>query len=292
MSRRDIAERIAANTWERLGTSRRLHTRLGEETLTDLLVLDFLSSVSPSEVRVVQTTKLQEASQGTDLVVYVRQDTQTADIYAVQAKKLSDEGRYAHLNPWAGQTQRLQIDVLEQYAQQLRAIPLYLLFNHVVGQNVAAPSWHCCQQPPDTRQFGCTLVPSWCIRNAISMRGGRTFEYVHTDPAALPWRCAFDCPNNRMAWSRIREKAKESHRQRFPTRFPSFDKAGPELDRHHSQYADIDFRSGVGEWPYDVWDRGTSPLSVEDTTRLCGARIFGSLFFPRWLVLVNSNDRS
>lgn len=292
MSRRAVAERIAANTWERLGTSRRLHARLGEETLTDLLVLDFLSFVSSYEVQVVQTTKSQEARQGTDLVVYVRQDTQTADIYAVQAKKLSNAGRYDHLNPRAGQTQRLQIDVLEQYAQQLRAIPLYLLFNHVVSQNVAAPSWHCCQQPLDTRQFGCTLVPSWCIRDAISTYGGRTFEYVHADLAALPWRCTFDCPNNRMAWSRIREKAGESHRQRFPTHFPSFDKAGSELDSRHNQYADIDFRSGVGEWPHDVWDHGTSLLSVEDATRLCGARIFGSLFFPRWLVLVNNNDRS
>ena len=36
------AEKIAADTWERLKLSRDLRVRLGEETLTDLLALDFV----------------------------------------------------------------------------------------------------------------------------------------------------------------------------------------------------------------------------------------------------------
>ena len=37
-------EELTDNIWHRLGESWRLHARLGEETLTDLLILDFLPS--------------------------------------------------------------------------------------------------------------------------------------------------------------------------------------------------------------------------------------------------------
>ena len=39
------SEKIAADTWERLKLSRDLKVRLGEETLTDLLALDFTRSM-------------------------------------------------------------------------------------------------------------------------------------------------------------------------------------------------------------------------------------------------------
>ncbi len=292
MTPRGAAERIAESTWHRIGASRHLHARLGEETLTDLLVLDLLASAPSSEVQVVQTTKRQEARQGTDLVVYVRRDTQKADIYAIQAKKLGGKGRYDHLKSRAGQTQRLQIDVLERYAKQIKAIPLYLLFNYVDSHNAGTQPWHCCQQPPDTMQFGCTLVPSWRIRDAISTRRGRTFSRIHADPAVLPWRCAFGCPNHTAAWGRIREKAEESYHQIFSAK--SSIGIGNHSDTSFSptQYEGIDFRSGVGEWPRDLWDRGTTSLLDGDRMRFYEAQISGSLFFPRWLVLVNGNDRS
>ena len=39
------AEKIAEGTWERLKLSRGLKVRLGEETLTDLLAIDFVRSI-------------------------------------------------------------------------------------------------------------------------------------------------------------------------------------------------------------------------------------------------------
>ena len=284
-----VAERIAESTWNRLRASQDLDVRLGEETLTDLLVLDFSMSVPRHNIKFFQTTKTEEAVQGTDLVIYVRRGADNADIYAVQAKRLSVAGRYDHLNHRSGKTQQRQIDVLEQYAEEQRAIPLYLLFNYVAAQS--APCWHCCQQTIDRRQFGCTLVPSWRIREAISTYGCRTFDYIHSDRAALPWRCAFACPNNQTAWGRIREKAEESHRELF-----SRDQVA--LLRPYAQYANTDFRSGAGEWPSDLWERGISSLSAEETRQLDGtlndvpdARgISRPMFLPRWIMLVNSDD--
>ena len=292
MASNTVVERISESTWNRLREAQRLRVRLGEETLTDLLVLDFLAS-APSNVKILPTTKFEEAQQGTDLVVYVRRGANKADIYAVQAKKLSIVGRYDHLKQRSGQTQQWQIDVLERYAKKWRAVPLYLLFNHVDDRDLTPDYWHCCQQTVDKRQFGCTLVPSWRIREAISIRGCRTFGYVHLDQAALPWRCAFDCPNNRTMWGRIREKTEESYREFF-----SRDRQELLPSLSHDQYQDMDFSSGVEEWPSDLWEREPSSLSVDylsslyprSTDDFANRFLRDPLSLPRWLILVNSSD--
>ena len=311
MAESTIAERIAESTWnrlrgaQRLREAQRLYVRLGEETLTDLLVLDFLVS-APNNIKFFQTTKPQEAVQGTDLVVCVRRSANKADIYAVQAKRLGVAGRYDSLNHRSGN--RHQINILEDYAGESKAIPLYLLFNHVDDEDLKAEYWHCCQQA-DKRQFGCTLVPSWRIRDAISKRGYRTFDYIHSDRAALPWRCAFACPNNSTAWGRIWDKAKESRYERFSQNLPSSEEAElriardsktllPDSSLSYAQYEGVNFSSGVGEWPSDSWDSETSFLSAEETIQLYGAPTSQAkvrersrpMFLPRWIMLVNSDD--
>ncbi len=291
MASHTVAERIAESTWNRLRGARNLGVRLGEETLTDLLVLDFLVS-KPSNIKFFQTTKPQEAVQGTDLVVCVRRDANKADIYAVQAKRLSVTRRYDSLNHWSGQTQQRQIDVLERYAEEQKAIPLYLLFNYVDDQS--ATRWHCCRQTIDKRQFGCTLVPSWQIRKAVSKRGYRTFDYIHSDRAALPWRCAFACLNNQTAWGRIREKAEESRRELFSGNRRAILRSFP-----YDQYANMDFSSGLGVWPSDLWNSDISFLSAEEARRSYRASTSSQakvrensppIFLPRWIMLMNSDD--
>lgn len=301
-----IAERIAESAWHRLGASRDLAVRLGEETLTDLLVLDFSMSVPRHKIKFIPTTKPKEAVQGTDLVVYVRRDANKADIYAVQAKRLYERS-YNCLNARSGSSNRHQINILEDYAKALRAIPLYLLFNHVDDKD-SDSAWQCCQTI-DKRQFGCTLVPSWRIRDAISTRGCRTFKYIHSDLAALPWRCAFACPNNTTAWDRIREKAEESCHQHFSQNLPSFDEAElktvmdrktipPDSSLSYDQYEGVNFSSGAGEWPSALWDSGISLLSMRDlgllyrgaTAESDGAGLYYQVAPPRRIMLVNSDD--
>ena len=226
------------------------------------------------------------------MVVCVRRSANKADIYAIQAKRLSAEGRYNHLHPRSGD--RHQIDVLEDYATRAKGVvPLYLLFNHVDDKDLDS-AWQCCQTI-DKRQFGCALVPSWRIREAISNRGCRTFDYIHSDQAALPWRCAFACPKGQTMWDQIREKAKESYHEFFSAEhravLPSFP---------YDQYTNMDFSRGLGVWPSDLRGRGTSssPVDENDLNRLYGGSTIevvnrlrmSPLPPPRWLVLVNSDD--
>ncbi len=295
MAESTVAEKIAESTWNRLREARNLGVRLGEETLTDLLVLDFSMSVPRHNIDFIQTSKHDEVKQGTDLVGCVRRGIKNADIYAIQAKRLSAKGRYDNLHPrWSGD--RHQIDVLEDYATRAKGVvPLYLLFNHVDDKDLDS-AWQCCQTI-DKRQFGCTLVPSWRIRDAISTYGCRTFDYIHSDRAALPWRRAFACPKGegQTMWNQIREKAKESYHDFFSTEHQALLPSSP-----YDQYANMDFSSGLGVWPSDLWDRATSssPVDDNDLNRLYGGSTIevvnqlrmSPLPPPRWLILVNSDD--
>ena len=184
------AARISSDTWRRLARAHLLGARLGEETLTDLLALEMLHFQNSNAFRVFHPTRHQESCWGADLLVWIRRRSGLTRFLAIQAKKLYPNGRYTALNHHVSPGVR-QIDLLDAFARQYRAIPLYLLFNHFDSGNPAA-YWHCCK-PFDIEQLGCTLVPSWKIDRAIKRRGQRTFTAIHETAQSRPWRCAFDC---------------------------------------------------------------------------------------------------
>ena len=69
------AERVAERTWSTLGLAQQLRARFGEETLTDLLVLDMLPHRHAKGFWLLPTTKPAEALCGADLFVAVRHQT-------------------------------------------------------------------------------------------------------------------------------------------------------------------------------------------------------------------------
>ena len=247
------AEKIAKDTWERIKQSRSwdVQVRIGEETLTDLLVLDFIRLMK-SRAKVFQSTKTQESKQGTDLEIRIHAGGNRADVFAVQAKKLYRSKRYDHLKARVKSSDSFQIDILERYSRSVGAIPLYLLYNYVDRDEIQ-PYWHCCQCP-DERQLGCTLVPSWNIRRAISMRGHRNFDSIHTSScAALPWRCLFNCPQGR------------SH-QLLPAARRSLSFLPSDDER---KYDWVRFQPVDGGWPEWLWSRDdATTLSDKDVKRL------------------------
>lgn len=185
------AERVAHRTWSTLGSAQRLRARFGEETLTDLLVLDMLPHQRTRGFWLSPTTKQAEHRTGADLLVAVRFRTGRWSRLALQAKKLHSNDKYPLLN--GGHKCRSQLNKLDAFARQLHALPLYLLYNH---SNAVQPSkhWHC-SQSFDPNQLGCTLVPSWHIRGMIFRPPPRGFDLAHKVNQAKPWRCAFDCPD-------------------------------------------------------------------------------------------------
>ena len=188
------AEKIADDTWHKLKDARNLTVRLGEETLTDLLVLDLKRHETAHKSWVHQTPGWQEKIFGTDLLVVVRSGSASARLYAIQSKKLYPSGHYEALK----KQNNMQLYALENFAYCNKALPYFLFYNFVTDRRfVAAPSnfWHC-GKSYDESQLGCTLVPSWIVRKAVGESPEvrpRSFEYMHEPKPALPWRCLFDC---------------------------------------------------------------------------------------------------
>ena len=115
--------------------------------------------------------------------------------FAIQAKKLdSATRRYDGLGA-QGRCVTLQMDLLQQYAQANRAIPLYCFYNYIPNMRASETSaaWHCCEATPDERQLGCTLTSFQVIEQASAFRGRRNFKWIHQRAETLPWRCLVKC---------------------------------------------------------------------------------------------------
>ena len=244
------AEHVAERTWSTLGRAKQLRVRFGEETLTDLLVLDMLPHQRTRGFWLRPTTKPDEGWCGADLLVAVRHQTGRWSRFALQAKKLyPDDDRYRMLN--RVQESIIQLEKLERFARQLHALPLYLLYNH---STTAQPSehWHCPQRF-DVGQLGCTLVPSWHIRQMICRPPPRNFDLAHKVSQSRPWRCAFDCPD---AEKTLRQMAfRAGHRS------PAIPLDG------HRQY-DWSFEPMRPAWPERLFRTSRTQLTTKDVDRI------------------------
>ena len=259
------AEQIAQDTWERIKQSRDVKVRLGEETFTDLLILDFIRQMG-NRTKLFQSTKDQESRRGTDIEIRIHSGGNRAMAFAVQAKKLSRSDRYDALNAKVKLSGSFQIDTLESYSRSVCAIPFYLLYNYVDQRDIQ-PYWHCCE-PLDKRQLGCTLVPSWIIRRAIETRGCRNFDWIHESLAALPWRCLFDCSQGRDYRLLPSADSSLSRICQSPLQFDSVEEIDLVPSGNEREYDWVPFEPVDGGWPDWLWSRDDAMLSDDDVDRL------------------------
>ena len=284
------AEQIAKDIWERIGLSWKHDVRLGEETLTDLLSLDFVRFASKRRFKLLQTTKAAESTRGTDLEIRMNVGGGRALLVSLQAKKLARTGRYDSLNTKVRSSNLPQIDVLDNYSRNVRAVPLYLLYNNV-DKWTALFGWHCCQAQ-QLNQLGCTLVPSWLVRRAIRRRGCRNFRWIHGSSCTLPWRCLFDCP--KVGPHRQIDQLRHSFIQ------PSHVWSQREEAGRYDWLEDVGPVEGA--WPEWLWSGDIGILSLAEIERLWGdlvldfdrttdiERLSGYDFIPRRLLLVGQEE--
>ncbi len=186
---------VCDDVWERLGNSKRFGISQGEETISDNLLL-YLASQSLSTIRIIQTPKNKESIKGTDWEWWIASRENGYIRYAVQAKKLDlRTGRYASLKHKVGSgvSAAFQHVILEDYAKANSAIPLYAFYNHLDSSDLPK-TWNC-PLPIEHTKLGCTVTPLKNVKRAISKRGWRSFEKIHSFPETIPLRCLGECPN-------------------------------------------------------------------------------------------------
>lgn len=186
----ELLGRLAENTWERLAMSLRLGCSQGEETITDINLLEILRAALP-DILVVKTSKADEAVKGIDWEMWIGSNSAGWWRYAVQAKKVnSPASRYDKLRHKIGS--KYQFEILDKYAKANNSIPLYCFYNFVDLSSLHK-YWRC-GQSFQQEQLGCTIAPLDSIRKGFMPRGPKTFDWIHTQGQTIPWRC-LACPH-------------------------------------------------------------------------------------------------
>lgn len=290
-----FTKKISEDTWWRIKWSWKYDVRLGEETLTDLLALDFVR-FKPGNYRLFPSTKSGESKRGTDLEIRIHDVGNHAVKLAIQAKKLY---RPTETKPYQIGKYRLdkeaksQMDTLEDYSGKKDAIPLYLLYNYVyVDRCDISPYWHCCQCPPDKKQLGCTLVPSRNIRQAFKNSKRKNFDWLHKSRSALPWHCFFHCTQRRghQGQSAARRILSLLGELFSPSDDLSIGEiAIPSSDNDEQNYDWVRFDPVEDAWPDWLWDRPGTTLSAAERRQLWGD-FEETVAPPRHLLLVKDSD--
>lgn len=186
----DVFEDIASSTWQRIHLGEIYKVSQGEETITDINLLELVKA-NCAEVQVVKTHKNKEKEQGTDWEWWIGNHRLGWLRYAVQAKKINpNSSRYDVLGHKVNNIP--QICTLEQYARINHAIPLYCFYNYLKNSSIS--SYWRCNLSYEVEQFGCTVTPSRNVRTALSKRGARKFGFLHSFNDTKPWRCLVRCP--------------------------------------------------------------------------------------------------
>lgn len=189
----DSFEQLAEATWERLGLAYWLGCSQGEETITDINILELKRNLY-SDLLVLPTTKTEEREKGFDLDLWIGSDYKGWWRYIVQSKKL-----YVATNSYKALRHKVddikniyQIDVLEEFAKNnKKAIPIYCFYNYSENPSLSS-YWHC-NKPIQEKQLGCSVVPLSIVKDAHKSGNSKTFESLHS-VLAFPWRCLVCCP--------------------------------------------------------------------------------------------------
>lgn len=187
-----LLEILAKATWERIRFGYELNCSQGEETITDINLLDLKRAGSPG-MYILKTGKVEEAEYGIDWEWWIGSEINPLIggwwRYAIQAKKLDSSGRYNALRHKVGD--RYQFDILTEYARRNKCIPLYCLYNYV--REDVEQYWHCCSFKCEPTQLGCTIAPLDAIAPAFYKGASKKFSYIHQNESVIPWRCLVCC---------------------------------------------------------------------------------------------------
>ncbi len=147
---------------------------LCEETISDLILLE-LSKRHPYDVISIKFNKRYEAQEGADWEWWILSQSGIVGL-RLQAKRLHVSGNsyeYKYLDYRQRSTNKYQVDILIQRAQNMRMIPLYMFFNwwdihykHYRYMNNNIPS--CCKVYT-RRNLGITIASAIHIRNKLSI---------------------------------------------------------------------------------------------------------------------------
>lgn len=189
----EVFRYLAARTWRDLGDAFRAGHSLGEEAITDYLLLDLKRS-APTEIVVNKFNRRDEGrTTGADWEWWFVQGGRGFGM-RVQAKRLNPATQsYDTLDHVVRRTRRKQINLLIGDARSASPplYPVYCFYNHVPPRR-AVGCWHCAPGASNVSEFGCSIASAHSIRALLGRRRKRT-DLETIGALSFPWACLVCC---------------------------------------------------------------------------------------------------
>ncbi len=197
-----IFKLLARSTWKDLQDAKRFDFSLGEETITDQLLLSLIRAC-PTEVVIKKSSKLREGlTTGADWEWWFC-GNHTAFGMRVQAKRLFPKSlKYEGLGKLAGESEVKQVDLLLQNARKGPLYAIYCFYNYW-DSGTKTPRWNCQSYVPDWTLFGCSVSDARLVKECIDT-GKNDIKTVGS--LSYPWMCIVCCTGFSEAYANLPER--------------------------------------------------------------------------------------
>jgi len=180
-------------TWDLLSRARRVGTQIGEETITDLNILE-LRTRHPTQIYNKTFNKQEEGKNGADWEWWMTGESAKWIGFRVQAKVLDlESNEFSHLHYRKDSSSPFQCEVLIRKALTgtRRRIPLYCLYMHRKGGMVSPQ--RCPSFSLNPEGFGCSLLTAFAVRYLRSLSRSKSKRLPQIIPHVNPWHCLVCC---------------------------------------------------------------------------------------------------
>lgn len=177
---------ISENTWNNINNAQRLNLKLGEVTITELIIL-YLEILGSTKIVTIPTSVKDEAIIGSDWEWRIGNDKLGWIKLFIQAKKLY---RYYGFGYKDKKTKVLQVDKLRAYAYSNNGVPIYALYNYYELDDYSK-YWHC-NSLLEKDQLGVTLAHANSVKKLLKNGDASNFENIHLYRTTIPLSCLID----------------------------------------------------------------------------------------------------
>lgn len=183
----EIAIKNSAWTWNKLREARNLDFQVGEESLTDFIVLN-IKKWGVGKIVIDTFTRHAESINGSDWEWWFTGPSGKWLGMRVQAKVLNlASEKYKHLHH--KNKHGFQVDLLIDDAKQNGLIPLYCMYTNWDPKKYKA-SWECQTHKPTVRHYGTSILSPHAVKTLQLTKETRLSKVIDS---LKPMHCIFCC---------------------------------------------------------------------------------------------------
>ena len=183
----EIAIKNSAWAWSKLREARTLDFQVGEESLTDFIVLN-IKKWGEGKIAIDTFTRHAESLNGSDWEWWFTGPSGKWLGMRVQAKVLNlKTEKYEHLHH--KNKHGFQVDLLISDAKKNGLIPLYCMYSNWEPSRYKA-AWECQTHKPTVRHYGTSILAPSVVKNLQSKNENRLSSVIGS---LKPMHCIFCC---------------------------------------------------------------------------------------------------